>query len=321
MNTSLRPREEFDWRLHAALLFVQVTFGAFHVFGKGLLSQLPPLAIVATRSLISMPLLLVLALRVDRSIPPPRDLARFAILGFLGIFANQLLYVFGLQMTSAINAAIIMPSIPVFVALLAWTTGAEPMTRMKGSGVVLAVAGALAILDPSRLTHASGSLLGNVLLLGNCLVYALYLVLQRDLLLRYHPLTVVSWAYGFGGLGILAVSAPTLLRTDYTALSTGGWLSLAYIAVIPSGVNYALNSWAMVRSSPALVATYTTLQPVAAATLAILLLGEQANWHEGLGFALIIGGLLCVSRAPSRPSHGKDIAPPRSRVETIAGSD
>lgn len=300
MSTTSHHPAPAEWRLHAALLFVQVTFGAFHVFGKGLLSQLPPLAVVASRSLVSMPLLLVLALRVDRSIPPPRDLARFALLGFLGIFANQLLYVFGLQMTSAINAAIIMPSIPVCVALIAWATGAERMTKMKTLGVSLAVAGAVAVLDPARLSHASGALWGNALLLGNCLVYAFYLVLQRDLLLRYHPLTVVSWAFGFGGLGILAVSAPTLVHTDFASLTPGAWLSLAYIAVIPSGVNYALNSWAMVRSSPALVATYTTLQPVAAAALAVLLLGERAGWNEALGFALIVGGLVCVSRRSAR---------------------
>jgi len=296
MCTASPLREPPDWRVHAALIFVQVTFGAFHVFGKALLSQLPPLAVVASRSLVSMPLLLLLALRVDKTIPPPRDLARFALLGFLGIFANQLLYVFGLQMTSAINAAIIMPSIPVGVALIAWATGAERMTRTKALGVALAVAGALALLDPARLSMASGSLLGNALLLGNCLVYAFYLVLQRDLLLRYHPLTVVSWAFCFGGLGILAVSAPTLAQADFASLTPGAWLSLAYIAVIPSGVNYALNSWAMVRSSPALVATYTTLQPVAAAALAILLLGERADWHEAVGFALIAAGLYCVSR-------------------------
>jgi drug/metabolite transporter (DMT)-like permease len=301
MSTTPPLREQTDWKVHAALLFVQVTFGAFHVFGKGLLSQLPPLAIVASRSLVSMPLLLVLALRVDKTIPPARDLVRFAVLGFLGIFANQLLYVFGLQLTSAINAAIIMPSIPVCVALIAWATGTEPMTRAKALGVSLAVAGALAILDPSRLAHASGSLLGNALLLGNCLVYAFYLVLQRDLLLRYHPLTVVSWAFGFGGLGIVAVSAPTLARTDFSHLTTGGWVALAYIAVIPSGVNYALNSWALVRSSPALVATYTTLQPVAAAVLAIFILGEHATWQEALGFGLIAAGLMCVSRKPKAP--------------------
>jgi len=293
-----------DWQLHAALLFVQVTFGAFHVFGKSLLAVMPPLAIVASRSLISAPLLLLLALRVDRSIPPPRDLMRFAVLGFLGIFANQLLYIYGLQMTTAINAAIIMPSIPVFVALLAWAARAESMTRLKALGVGLAVAGALSILDLSKIAHASGSLLGNALLLGNCIVYALYLVLQRDLLLRYHPLTVVSWAFGFGGLGILAVGAPALAAVDFGALSAGSWLSLAFIAIIPSGVNYALNSWAMGRSSPALVATYTTLQPLAAAALAVLLLGESADWREAVGFALIVGGLVCVSRRPAVAEKG-----------------
>lgn len=301
MSTSAPARTPVDWRLHAALLFVQITFGAFHVFGKSLLGVLPPLAIVASRTIVSAPLLLLLALSVDRSIPPPRDLARFALLGFLGIFANQLFYIFGLQMTTAINAAILMPSIPVFVALLAWARGAERMTRLKVLGVALAVAGALAMLDVSKVASASGSLWGNALLLANCIVYALYLVLQRDLLLRYHPLTVVSWAFGFGGLGVLLVAAPTLVRTDFSALSPASWLALAYIALIPSGVNYALNSWAMGRSSPALVATYTTLQPVAAAALAILLLGERADWREALGFALVIGGLVCVSRKPAAP--------------------
>lgn len=304
MTGDSRTRAPIDWSLHLALLFVQVTFGAFHVFGKSLLAVMPPLAIVASRSLISAPLLLLLALRVDRTIPPPRDLMRFAVLGFLGIFANQLLYIYGLQMTTAINAAIIMPSIPVFVALLAWAARAEAMTRLKALGVGLAVAGALSLLDLSKIAHASGSLLGNALLLGNCVVYALYLVLQRDLLLRYHPLTVVSWAFGFGGLGILAVGAPALAAVDFGALSAGSWLALAFIAVIPSGVNYALNSWAMGRSSPALVATYTTLQPVAAAALAVLLLGESADWREAAGFALIVGGLVCVSRKPAAAKHG-----------------
>jgi len=290
-----------DLRVHLALLFVQVTFGGLHVFGRYVLFHVPPLAVAAVRILVSAPLLVLLALRVDRKVPPPGDLARLALLGFLGVFSNQLLYMVGLGRSTATNAAILMPSIPIFVALMAAAAGIERLTLPKAAGVSLAVAGALVMLDFSRATLTGSTLFGNVLLLLNCLVYAVYLVLQRPLLQRMHPLAVVSWVFLFGGAGVLVVSLPTLARLDPSTVPAGAWWGLAYIAVIPTGVNYALNSWAMVRSSPALVATYTTLQPVAAAVLAVFVLGERAGWREGAGFALIAAGLALVSRRP----HGR----------------
>jgi drug/metabolite transporter (DMT)-like permease len=59
---------------------------------------------------------------------------------------------------------------------------------------------------------------------------------------------------------------------------------------------YALNTWAVRRSSPSLTAAYTTLQPVATAALAIPILGESAGWTEAAGFALIVGGLVVVAK-------------------------
>lgn len=293
-----------DLRVHGALLFVQVTFGALHVFGRHVLFHIEPMAVAAVRILVSAPLLVLIALRVDRRIPSPPDLARLALLGFLGVFSNQLLYIVGLKMTTATNAAILMPSIPVFVALVAAGTGLERLTWGRAAGVALAVVGALATLDFSAASLSGGTLVGNLLLLANCLVYAFYLVLQRPLFSRVHPVAIVAWAFLFGGAGVLAVSLPTLGRLDPAGVPSSAWLGLLYVAVIPTGVNYALNSWAMVRSSAGLVATYTTLQPLAAALMAALFLGERAGWREAFGFALIVAGLAVVTRsraaAPAR---------------------
>jgi drug/metabolite transporter (DMT)-like permease len=288
-------RNRTDLRLHLALIFVQVTFGALHVFGKGVLHSIEPLAVASTRILVSVPLLLALALRVERKIPSLADLARLAGLGFLGVFCNQLFYILGLERTTATNAGILMLSIPVFVALIAGMGGMERLTGAGASGVALAVAGAFAMMDWGRADFTGGTIQGNALLLVNCLAYAFYLVLQRPMLERLHPLTVVAWAFLFGGAGVLAVSLPAFLRMDVAAVPPLAWLGLAYIAVIPSGVNYALNTWALRRSSAALVATYTTLQPIAAALLAALILKERPSWQEAAGFALITAGLWLVS--------------------------
>ena len=65
----------------------------------------------------------------------------------------------------------------------------------------------------------------------------------------------------------------------------------------PTVFAYAASTWAIRRSSPALVAVYNTLQPLVAATLGVLFLGETFGWAEGLGFALIVAGLWQVTTA------------------------
>ncbi len=297
-----------DLRVHLALLFVQVTFGALHVFGKSVLHHVAPLAVACVRILVSAPLLLVLAHRAEGRLPSRPDLWRLAGLGFLGVFCNQIFYIVGLTKTTATNAAILMLSIPVFVVAALVLSGQERLTPRRLLGVGLAVAGAFAMLDFSEAQFAGATLWGNLLLLANCLAYALYLVWQRPLLDRLNPLSVVAWAFFFGGLGVLALGLPTLFRLQPASVPPLIWLGLAYIAVIPTGVNYALNTWAIGRSSPALVATYTTLQPVAAALLAMAVLHERATWREGLGFVLIVSGLALVSRK-GRAAREKGDAP------------
>ena len=107
-----------DWRVHAAFLFVQVSFSGWHVIGKGMLSYLSPLALGGMRVLLAAPLLLLMAWLLDRARPTRRDLPYLALLGFLGVFLNQLLFIVGLKYTTATNAGIIMPSIPVFTVAI-----------------------------------------------------------------------------------------------------------------------------------------------------------------------------------------------------------
>jgi drug/metabolite transporter (DMT)-like permease len=282
-------------RVHAGLLFVQLTFGAFPVVGKGVLATLHPLALAGLRVAFATPLLLLVAWRVERVRPSRRHLPMLALLGLLGMFANQVLYILGLARTTAGNAGILMPSIPVFALAVAGLTGIERLTWRRAAGVGLAVAGAAVMLEPANLSLHGGTTLGNALILANCLSYALYLVLQRPLLRELPPLTVVAWAYVFGSIAVLAVSAPSLASTAWAAVPAAVWIGVAYIVLIPTAVNYAINSWAIRRSSPALVATYTLLQPVIAAGLGVLFLTEAVGGRELGGFVLIVAGLWGVS--------------------------
>jgi drug/metabolite transporter (DMT)-like permease len=289
-----------DYRVHLALLFVQITFGGFSVVGKYALGYVAPLAMASMRVLFAGPLLLFIALKYDRSLPALKDFPRLALLGFFGVFINQILFIVGLDYTSAINASILMPSIPVFTAGIALLMRVERLTTPRIAGIVAAVIGALIILDVGNLSFSGDAALGNLLILINCGSYALFLVLARPVLLRIPPLTVTAWTFLFGGVGVVALGFGDLASTPFATLPAEVWLSIAYILLLPTLINYVLNVWAVKRSSSSLVAAYTTLQPVVATMLAIFLLGEQFGVREMAGFALIVLGLVWTSMKPAR---------------------
>lgn len=286
------------WHVHSTLIFVQLTFGAFHVFGKYSLSHLHPLAVAGTRVAAAAPLLLAIAWIVDRTLPSFKDIPGLAMLGFLGVFCNQLLFILGLQYTTATNAGILMPSIPVFAAGFAIIARVERISKLRLVGIGLAVLGAVIMLDITGLTTGRNVFFGNALILTNCLSYALFLVLQKPMLKRLPPLTVIAWAFVFGGAGILLVSRSYLLQVKWQEVPSSILWAMAYVVLVPTVINYALNTWAIGKSSPAIVATYVTLQPVAGASLAMIVLGERAGIRELLGFVVIIAGLIIVSRVP-----------------------
>lgn len=288
------------WQVHLTLLIVQLSFGGFHVVAKAALADLSPMALAAVRVAIASPILVFLAWRRDRFMPAARDLPVLALLGGLGVFLNQVLFITGLKYTTATNASILMTSLPVFAVGAAAALGIERLTAPRLAGIFLSVAGALVLVNPFRFSTAPGAALGNTLILGNSLCYALFLVLQRPVLARIPWRTVIAWSFVFGGAGVLLMAVPALAAMEPSRVPARTWLGVLYIALFATVFAYAANTWAVRRSSPALVAAYGTIQPLVAVVLATALLGESFGWVEGAGFALIVAGLWRVTARPSR---------------------
>jgi drug/metabolite transporter (DMT)-like permease len=289
------PASQSLLAVHLALLGVQLSFSGFHVVGKVVLEDLPPLALAASRVLFATPLLVGLAWLKDRKIPDWKYLPHLALLGLLGVFLNQVLFVIGLRYTSATNAAILMPSIPVFAVGIGWLTRVEIVGARRIFGVLLAAGGAVTLLDPRTFSLAQSSSLGTLLILLNCLSYATFLVVQRPLLAKLPWRTVIAWSFLFGGVGVFLVSLPVVSHLDLPAMPSQVWLGVLYIAVFPTFLGYLLNTWAVRRSSATLAATYTTIQPLLTAILAMIFLGESLRGPQIAGFLLIAAGLWLVS--------------------------
>ena len=286
--------------VHGALLLVQLAFGGFHVVAKALLAGMAPMLVVGLRVVIATPLLVAIAWRRDRTLPSARDWAWLALLGSLGVTANQILFIEGLQHTTASNASILMTCLPVFAVAAGALLGIERVAGRRLLGIALAVAGALVMVSPGGFQLNGEMAFGNLLILGNCLSYALFLVLQRPILRRLPWRTVIAGSFVCGAPPVLAASLPALASTDLRAIPAASWMGVLYIALFATVFAYAANTWAVRRSSPALVAAYGMLQPVVTAGLATAFLGEKLGWVEGVGFALIVAGLWQVSSPGGR---------------------
>jgi drug/metabolite transporter (DMT)-like permease len=290
-------------RVLLALLVVQLLFSTLHVVGKIVLAHLEPMALAAVRVTVATPILALWAARTGRGSatrPTARDWRSFALLGLLGVAANQILFLVGLGWTTATSSAILMPSIPVFTAGAAALLGVERLTGRKLAGLAAAVAGAVVLLDPRHLALGGRATLGNLLILANCCCYAFFLVLQRPLLARLPWRGVVAGAFACALPLTLAAAAPAIGRTAWASLPLSTWAGLVYIAVFPTVGAYAINTWAVGRGGPSLSAAATTLQPLLTAGLAAAVLGESLHLVQGLGALMILAGLALVATAAPR---------------------
>ncbi|MFI5206870.1 MAG: DMT family transporter [Gemmatimonadales bacterium] len=273
------------------MLATQVIFATLPIAIKLVLPVVEPLGIVAIRIGGAAALFAAVKWNRTRQRVAPGDLLRFAGLALLGVVLNQILFLEGVRRTTAVHTNILITTIPVFTLGVALLLRRERASAAKLTGIALAGAGA-AYLALSHGGAAEGaSAQGDLLVAANSLCYASYLVLSKDLLRRYAPMTVVTWVFLIGAVLIAPLGVPALLRVNADAVSTRTVLVLVYIVVFPSFLTYLLSIWALRHTASSLVAMYVYVQPVVTAFLAPLILGETVTPRIGLASVLIFAGL------------------------------
>jgi drug/metabolite transporter (DMT)-like permease len=291
------------WPLHLALAAAQTGFALFPTLGKLALTSIPPLPLSALRVTVAA-LIFESVRRLSRAQDLERsDHKRVILYGLLGVSLNQVLFILGLSMTTAINATILTATIPVFTLGVAVILRREALSFSSVAGVLLATAGALVLVNVQHFDWHSRYVRGDLLLLGNALAYSLYLVLSRPILAHYRVLTIVSRVFVYGAPPILLFALPALLRFSPGAVTPLSWASLAGIVVVCTVVPYALNSWALARTGASQVAVYVFLQPLIASAVAILVLKETLTGRTIVAGILILSGLAVSVARPRLPAE------------------
>jgi len=282
---------------HLALVAVQILFGSWPIFGKVVLRSMSPSSLVSCR-LTGAALAFVLLQRKLTPLfrMPAKDFWLLALCSMLGVVGNQFLYVKGLSLTTVINVTLLSTTIPVFALFVSILFGYDQLSFRRLIGIALAAGGVIYLVNPARADLSAQTTAGNLLIVSNSLLYAIYLVISKTLLERYGAFNVITWIFLVGSVVTVPVGIYSLRQENVGAITSGVWLLLVFIIIFPTVGAYYLNAWALSKVPPSTVAIYIYLQPLIAFGFAPLLLGEQWSSRTIIAAILIFMGVAVVTK-------------------------
>lgn len=319
------------FQLHLAMLALQFGYAGFHVVSRAALNMgISKIVFPVYRNILAFFLLLPFAYFLEKKERPPISwnfIIQFFLLAIVGITANQGFYLLGLDNTSPTFASAIQNSVPAITFLMAAVLRIEKvrLDRKDGiskvAGTLFCVAGASVITlykgptiySPApRLQNAAAAAapvllqlgdakgknwtLGCIFLIGHCLSWSGWLVLQAPVLKKYPArLSFTSYQCFFGVIQFLLIAAFVERDAQAWLVHSGAELfSVFYAGVVASGIAFAVQIWCIDRGGPVFVAVYQPVQTLVVAIMASVALGEEFYLGGIIGAVLIITGLYFV---------------------------
>jgi drug/metabolite transporter (DMT)-like permease len=279
----------------AGLLLMVVIWAVNFSVIKAALEEVAPLAFNALRfPLAALMVWAILRRRGPIRLPRREDWGRVLALGLIGNLGYQLFFIQGIDRTLAGNASLLLAGTPILTALFSAALGHERVVPRVWIGVVLTflgmglvIAGGAAGVGLDRTT-----LVGDLLMLGASLAWAVYTVGSRPLITRYGAVPVTAWTLWAGTVAVVLAGIPALATTSWDGLGVQAWGGIFFAGGLGIGLAYVLWYRGVGAIGNTRTATYSNLVPVLALLVAWAWLGEVPTaWQVG-GAAVIISGVM-----------------------------
>ena len=268
---------------------------------KTALGYMPPLWLAAARAATTTALLFAaLAIAGRLRVPDRRDWPALVSVGVFLMALTPALSHTGLAFTESGRAALLSFMSPLWVAPAAIVLLGERVSALKLAGLGVALAGLVVLFNPAGFDWRNADvILGNALLLGSSLAWAVTILHLRIHRFALSPLELAPWQ-GLVGLAILVPAAAAIDGGKPVDWQPELFLLIAYAGPLAMGFT-VWGSVVVGRALPAIVASLGYLAtPVVGMLSAALLMGEPLNATNVGGLVLIVGGLGLVAAAEAR---------------------
>ena len=292
---------------HSSMLGANVMWGLMSPVAKFVMvgGAVTPLVVTDLRITGAMVLFWIASFFQKPERVAPKDLLKLLGASLLAIVFNQGCFIFGVGLTSPVDASIITTSMPLLAMVLAAIYLKEPITGKKVLGIAVGATGALLlILGSPQVSEAKAA--GNHYIWGDLLVllaqfsYALYFVLFKNFVNKYSLITIMKWMFTYAFICALPFSYNDLLHTEWKSLQNTEIGALVFIVVGSTFISYVLIVIGQKNLRPTVAGMYNYVQPLVASIVAVCWGMDTFNFVKIISVALIFGGVYLVTNSRSK---------------------
>lgn len=274
------------------LLITAIIWAGSFIYIKIGLRELGPFNLAFYRYLFATPVIILYVIAKNKFSPPKRsDLSKIIVLSLTGVTLLYVLQFFALNFTTATNASILINSSTLFVVILTVIFG-ERITLLRISGIFIAFIGMMMVISKGSFDiFTSKTMIGDMLMISDGFLWALYTLIGKDILKRYDPENLTANVFIFGTLFLF----PFAIYEDLASpvrFSTDLLISILYLSILCSVFGYAAWYYVLKKRDATIVAAYVYLIPLFTSIMAHYFLQEEITTFTAIGGFFTIFGIL-----------------------------
>lgn len=226
------------------------------------------------------------------------DYQKIFIASLFGVAINMLAFFKGLSLTTPISASVMMVMSPIMVLIFSSILIKKAIGKQRVLGVFIGLAGTILLITYGSSTNSTGtnSNLGNFLVFVNAASYGLYLVLAKDLIKKYHPITFIKWFYLFGLILVIPFGIYEFTEISWQEMPTNMYWNIGFVVIFTTCVTYLFNLYGLSKLKPTTVSVFIYLQPVIATIYALIVGSDSLNLVKIIATLFIFLGVYLVTK-------------------------
>jgi len=243
-----------------------------------------------------------------------KDIVPFLVFSLLTGTFFSLAWYYAIDLTSVTTAVILLYMYPSIVTVASVFVLGERLTKGKAVALPLTFIGCVLVAEAYDLDQLRLNMAGILLGLYAAFSAALYYLWGKKFLARYSANTIVLYMTGFSVPFLVLIANPVeLVRTS---LPSFAWLNILMIAIIPTTIGFVVSMVALNHIEASKASIVASIEPVAAAAIAYVVLSEHIAAVQAAGVVLVFVGVLLLRLASEEPDGEAAEAPRPPAIET-----
>ena len=224
---------------HLFALTANVMWGLMSPIGKSALQEFSPISVTTFRMVGAAAAFWILSMFCKQEHVNHQDMLKIFFASLFALVFNQGVFIFGLSMTSPIDASIVTTTLPIVTMVVAAIYLKEPVTNKKVLGIFIGAMGALILIVSSQAgSNGNGSLIGDLLCLVAQISFSIYLTVFKGLSQRYSAVTINKWMFIYASMCYIPFSYYDISTIQWTSISTVAILQVLYVVLGGSFLAY-----------------------------------------------------------------------------------